>query len=395
MMNVFVRLRTALLIALSFQPMGGSGFSSNELLFRNRDQIFASTSQQWMTTSNQFNWPDEKPSGNEGGGRRRRRRRVDRSNNSRNSKGTARSSSDYMYNYGMSELRKSRLEQDEERRKRFLSGDALHQVREKVLEMRYELEAARELRASKRVDRLEKAIMTAQDVDPEYMYKVSLERMAAAERLGLTDEAEVHRKQAMFAKQAIPQFNLEGLWVGKYGDHGFELINVTYVDDILVARKVTGDRNVPKNEISFSVDLSMKSSENSMLEPIELADDAADQWGSRFLQRFAGQGQVSSRGFVNSQWMDGQLILVGNYFSFAWLPIGHQVFFGRPSAELTLKLLRESTEKPSQNQCDEDREHLTRCLEETEMLEDEMEVSDGLFKSDEQSDYYDIPGAWE
>jgi hypothetical protein len=40
--------------------------------------------------------------------------------------------------------------------------------------------------------------------------------------------------------------------------------------------------------------------------------------------------------------MEGQLILIGKeYFSFAWVPIEHQIFFGRPSAELALKMLRE------------------------------------------------------
>lgn len=31
----------------------------------------------------------------------------------------------------------------------------------------------------------------------------------------------------------------------------------------------------------------------------------------------------------------------GDYFSFAWIPLEHQIFFGRPSPELTLKMLKE------------------------------------------------------
>jgi hypothetical protein len=41
--------------------------------------------------------------------------------------------------------------------------------------------------------------------------------------------------------------------------------------------------------------------------------------------------------------MEGQLVVIGQgkYFSFAWVPLEHQIFFGRPSPELTIKMLRE------------------------------------------------------
>jgi hypothetical protein len=39
--------------------------------------------------------------------------------------------------------------------------------------------------------------------------------------------------------------------------------------------------------------------------------------------------------------MEGQLILVGDFFSFAWVPIGKQIFFGRPSPELTIRMMKE------------------------------------------------------
>lgn len=292
----------------------------------------------------------------------------------------------------MSQVRRRRLEEEHDREERFLSGDDLQQLRKQVYDLRQELDEARQRGATTRVHELERTILKAQQLDAEFIYQVALERMEAASQAGLHMEAEKYRKEAHNARKALPQFNLDGLWVGKYGEHGFEMINVTYSGDTLVAYKVTGDRNVPKGQVSFQVDLS-PTAHFDMLEPIELGQQAAEQWGNRFLQRFAGEGQVASRGFVNPQWMDGQLILVGQYFSFAWLPIGHQVFFGRPSAELTLKLLREARAQEVENSNVID--FLRRCLEETEYLEDEMDVSEGLFHSNNQQDYYTQPGCFE
>ena len=141
------------------------------------------------------------------------------------------------------------------------------------------------------------------------------------------------------------------------------MINVTYSGDTLVATKVTGDRNVPKGEVSFTVNVSPQSLLSTVptagtssshptvsdhppaLDPIELNPKAAQQWGKKYLPRHLGRGQVASENFTNAQWMEGQLIVVGRFFSFAWVPIGHQVFFGRPTLELTMKMLRESKEE--------------------------------------------------
>lgn len=346
----------------------------------------------------------------------------------------------------MNQVRRRRLEEERARSSRYLSGDDLHELRKEVLRLHEDLKAARDSHDLLAVAEVERTILKAQQLDAEFMYQVASERMEAAQLAGLHDEARVHCKQAMDARLALPQFNLQGLWVGKYGEHGFEMINVTYVGDTLVARKVTGDRTVPKGEMSFSVNLSPSSSSTPptisgpppsdvyaelegidttpSVEPIELGPEAAQQWGAKYLQRFTGQGQVASEGFSDSEWLEGQLILVGqDYFSFAWLPIGHQVFFGRPSPELTLKLLRQSrdystksvvpemstaadpsTPAPAANEqvivdshsdSQTAREHLKRCLEETELLEEEAEANGGVFRSDHQLDYYSQEGCFE
>jgi hypothetical protein len=293
----------------------------------------------------------------------------------------------------MSETRRLRYELEEQAKTRFVSGDELHMLRQEVLVLRKQLEQARKKGATSKVHELERKILNAQGADAEFVYSVSKERMAIALEAGLKEEAKQWEQEAMIARSVLPQFNLEGLWVGKYSEHGFEMINVTYVGDTLVAHKVTGKKNVPKGQVTFQVDLSLgPSSSSQKLEPIELGEGAAKQWGSKFLHRFGGKGQVAAEGFRNSQWMDGHLILVNEYFSFAWLPIGHQVFFGRPSPELTLKLLRDSKYG---NSNDKIREYLTKCMEETESLEDEMEVQDSPFHSHDQQDYYNQEGCFE
>ena len=192
--------------------------------------------------------------------------------------------------------------------------------------------------------------------------------------------------------------------VGKYGNHGYELINVTYVGDTLIGLKVTGDRNVPRGEITFQVDLDplkkhrvpssriRSSQDQQSLQPIQLTEQAARKWGTSQLPRYAGLGQVAEEGFVNNQWMDGQLIIIGEeYFSFAWLPIEQQIFFGRPSPELALKMLRDSGMAPFRttttvydqppsldDELDVQRDFVTRCLEKTHEFEDD--VTGGLLE---------------
>lgn len=158
------------------------------------------------------------------------------------------------------------------------------------------------------------------------------------------------------------------------------MVNVTYIGDTLIARKVTGDKNVPAGEITFQVDLNPQRHSNSLhdtgnqkLPNIVLSEEASKRWGNKELQRFAGLGHVASEGFVNSQWLEGQLVVINEeYFSFAWLPIGCQIFFGRPSPELSLSMLKESMNKPAeQDDLEVSMEHVTKCFDATvDALED-------------------------
>mmetsp|Transcript_16245 Transcript_16245/g.19769 ORF Transcript_16245/g.19769 Transcript_16245/m.19769 type:complete len:115 (+) Transcript_16245:206-550(+) len=48
------------------------------------------------------------------------------------------------------------------------------------------------------------------------------------------------------------------------------------------------------------------------------------------LIRFPGQGQVAAEGFLNSQWMEGQLIMAGDYFSLHGYLSDTKYFSGDP-----------------------------------------------------------------
>jgi Cyclin D1 binding domain len=271
-------------------------------------------------------------------------------------------------------------EEEENTQSQFLQGDALHRLRRRLYNLKSGLLEARRSHDTDRIEELSAAILSGQAQDGEYMYAWHSRQLQQALQRRDPSQAEVHRQAARAARDSLPQFQLSGLWVGKY-DTTFQLVNITYQGDVLTAYKMTGrDGHVPRGAITFQVDLTPDVLENAspvlhdsdddrhsyppqeQLEPIQLNEEATEQWGAQYLQRHAGRGQVAAAGYRHAQFIEGQLILVSPYFSFVWLPTGHQVFFGRPSPELTLQLLRETTEENV-------REHLERCYQETEFLQ--------------------------
>ena len=325
------------------------------------------------------------------------------------------------------DLRRQAENNDNEPSPRFLQGDELQALRARVLRLSQELQSLRAQTSSSRrksrstrdarIQLLERAILKAQQVDAEYVYTVAKQRSDLARKQGQYTLAAHFDKQALEAKQALPQFQLQGLWVGKFNSSGkFELINVTYSDnDMLVAHKVTAsDSTRDASSLPlFSVPLA---ADALGLPPIQLQPDAmvdAQLWGGQqYLPRFVGRGRVEEhatsttiddQGIISlghlppsssdnvPLWVDGQLILVSEqYFAFYWLGTSEQVFFGRPSPELTLKLLRQTT--------DPVREHLQRCWLETELIQDDLEV-EGYKGVDDDSanpdDFYSMEGCFE
>lgn len=139
------------------------------------------------------------------------------------------------------------------------------------------------------------------------------------------------------------------------------MINVTYSGDTLIARKVTGDKTVPRGEVTFTANLSARNQSNKDLKPIEMSSKSAVKWGMDKLTRYPGKGQVAKAGFVDAKEVEGQLIMFENHFSFVWVPTQHHVFFGRPTADVSIRMLRDiiSEEDAVENM----REHVKRCFE--------------------------------
>ena len=181
---------------------------------------------------------------------------------------------------------------------------------------------------------------------------------------------------------------------------------MTYVGDTLIARKVTQNDNVPAGEISFQADLSPSkitptpfndnhSDRRQPLANIILSEKASKKWKTKELTRFAGLGHVAEEGFENSQWMDGQLVYINeDYFSFAWMPINHQILLTRPSNDVIMKMMKEQEEKMQsatndnvgEDGCilppdlDDDfdtlNQHVGKCFDVTTDLVDECSIQD-------------------
>jgi hypothetical protein len=302
-----------------------------------------------------------------------------------------------------SDVRRKRKQRESSQKQRFAAfGNDLWDLRDKIFNLSNKLIDA--VASEQDTSRIRREIKEAEQRDPEAVYTMELEAMNKAIDEGRDEDAKKHSEQAVFARDYLTQYNLEGksfessvcglgievlyfflfifvlfikgLWIGKYGD-GYQLINITYSDEVLIAKKVTGSRNVPADEISFQVDLSPRPNKGSLsnfmketLPNIVLSEAASLRWGTRELQRFNGIGQVSDETFSKREWMDGQLVLINeDYFSFSWVPLSHQIFFGRPSPAMALKMLKDK--EMHHSPLKSSKEHVHRCFDVTlEMIEE-------------------------
>lgn len=124
----------------------------------------------------------------------------------------------------------------------------------------------------------------------------------------------------------------------------------------MIATKTTGDVNVPRGETSFTANLAPRN--DSALEPLKVSFDSSS---SAQLPRFPGKGQIAKAGFVESKFVEGQMVLFENHFSFVWIPSRHHVLFRRPTPEQIVELLRDDISK--EDELENMRRHVTRCFD--------------------------------
>jgi len=225
---------------------------------------------------------------------------------------------------------------------RFKLGNELQRLRQEVTVAEVRYADALALGNFEHAAEMKGVIIEGQDRDADFIYHLATCEMNEAAAEGNQELVQRFRDEREAARRSMPQFNLHGLWVGMYGASGYEIVNITYAGDTLVATKVTGDVHVPRGEVSFTADLRpLVHGDPDALPPVEMTEAAAAQWGAAILPRFVGQGRVADRNFRDQAWVEGQLVLVGEHFSFAWVPQRHQIFFGRPSSEQVLRMLRD------------------------------------------------------
>jgi hypothetical protein len=117
--------------------------------------------------------------------------------------------------------RKTGLAKEGNLSKRFATGEELKNLRLDLESLKHNLQWAEALKDEVRIESLEKAIRNGENRDPDLMYQKSLRLIAQAKKM---KDASNEEKDALIekwadvaaaARQCLPQFNLDGLWVGK------------------------------------------------------------------------------------------------------------------------------------------------------------------------------------
>jgi hypothetical protein len=121
----------------------------------------------------------------------------------------------------MSDVRRARLAKELSISKRFASGMELKSLREDLESLRHNLEWAKALKDEVRIHSLEKAIKNGQNRDPHFMYSKATRLIAETRKMKDVSEEEkvalVEKWSAVAsaAREVLPEFSMEGLWIGK------------------------------------------------------------------------------------------------------------------------------------------------------------------------------------
>ena len=108
------------------------------------------------------------------------------------------------------------MERDVENRAQFAKySDELWDLRDSIQEFSSHLMGAMHSGDTRQEQRIRDKLFRVKQRDPELVYGLALQASEIAQRNGQAKEAELHMTRAMAARCCLPQFNLEGLWVGK------------------------------------------------------------------------------------------------------------------------------------------------------------------------------------
>ena len=162
--------------------------------------------------------------------------------------------------------------------------------------------------------------------DPIHLRQHLWSEMMEAGKADNLGKAVSLRLSVQEVERYMPQYKLGGEWEGIYASHGKETINIHYEGSTLVAVKMTGDDNVPKGEITFTVDLSAEGllgpvGRDAVTHPAEKIRMVLEGYLDNIIA-FKGRGQVAKAAFKSPQFIDGQLLVFEEgVIGFIFLPL--------------------------------------------------------------------------
>lgn len=115
-----------------------------------------------------------------------------------------------------SSRRVRRMEEESRIEGRFIRyGDELWALRRFMTKLSHKLIGAVHAGLHEREDEIREQLRQVEQQDPELVYRMELEALHSARREGRDMEAREHGRNAYAARSCLPQYNLDGLWVGK------------------------------------------------------------------------------------------------------------------------------------------------------------------------------------
>ena len=112
--------------------------------------------------------------------------------------------------------RQRRIQQEERNVQRFVKyGDELWNLRRAINKLSRRLLKAISHGLDDEEQEIRQELRHAEQQDPELVYKLEMEQLKKAQMEGRESDAERHSRNAYAARSCLPQYNLDGLWVGK------------------------------------------------------------------------------------------------------------------------------------------------------------------------------------